>query len=514
LMPSFETSDESGTGIQVPYYWNIAPNRDATIRPKNLTKRGMLLGGEYRYLHSNSAGRLDFEYLPDDKLYKDDRHLISYKHNKNYGQHWNTDVQLDHVSDNDYFLNLGDNLGQTSTTHLERHANINYSRANWSVFTRFQSFQPVGSSESYRRLPQIKLSTNLPEGENGLSYHLDTEYVNFDHKNNVTTGSRFDISPGISFDLNDTAYFIRPKLGLRHTRYSLDQPLATDPENPSRTTPIFSLDSGIFLERESSIGSWGYLQTLEPRVYYLYVPYKDQSLFPVFDTGSLSDSMAQLFRENRFSGADRQGDANQISTSITTRFIDNNSGQERLSASIGQIYYLDDRKVNISGNTITRTNQSDLFAEIRAVPWDKATLSANVQWDTQQNEVNQSSVQLQYKRDNQHIVNATYRFQTQTQEQASLSSIWPINNHWSTVAHWDYSFKDEGNTLEGIGGIQYDTCCWSARLVYRNYMLGDRDNNTIFLQFALKGLSRIGGEQLSGLLEEKISGYQDIEDVQ
>ncbi|MCK4950625.1 MAG: LPS assembly protein LptD, partial [Gammaproteobacteria bacterium] len=212
--------------------------------------------------------------------------------------------------------------------------------------------------------------------------------------------------------------------------------------------------------------------------------------------------------------ADRQGDANQISTSITTRFIDNDSGQERLSASIGQIYYLDDRKVNISGNAVTSFKQSDLFAEIRTVPWNRATLSANVQWDTHQNEVSQSSVQLQYKRDNQHILNLAYRFQTQTQEQATLSSIWPISNRWSTVAHWDYSFKNEGNTLEGIGGIQYDTCCWSARLVYRNYLLGDRDNNTIFLQLALKGLSRIGGEKLSSLLEEKISGYQDIEDVQ
>lgn len=513
LPPSFVTSDESGTAIEIPYYWNISPNRDATIKPKNLTKRGVLLGGEYRYLHSRSSGKFDFEYLPNDKIFKADRRKYSYKHKSRFGENWSTDVLLNNVSDDDYFINLGNNLGQSSTTHLERRIDVAYTRPTWSVLTRFQNFQPVGASESYRRVPQIKLKSDFPEKSNGLQYHLNAEFVRFDHKNAVTTGSRLDVMPGISWNYSDIAYFITPKISLRHTRYSLDLPVAGSPDDPSRTTPIFSLDSGIFFERESSFGGWGYLQTLEPRMYYLYVPYRDQSSLPVFDTGALSDSLSQLFRENRFSGPDRQGDANQITTAITTRFIERTSGQERLSATIGQLYFLADRKVNLSGNAVTSFNRSDIFAEIRIQPWKYTTLSANIQRDTRLNQASKTSTQILYLKDPRHILNASYRYQDNSLNQATLSSIWPISQRWSSVAHWEYSFKEEGNTLEGIGGIQYDNCCWSVRLVYRNYFLGKRDNNAIFLQLSLKGLTKIG-KGIESLLEKKIPGYRSIDSVE
>lgn len=513
LLPSIGTSDESGTAVEIPYYWNISPNRDATIKPKNLTDRGVLLGGEYRYLHSKSSGKLEFEYLPDDEIFKDDRHQFSYKHQSRFGQYWRTDVLLNNVSDDDYFINLGDNLSQSSTTHLERHIDLTYTRPTWSVLTRFQNFQPVGSSESYRRLPQIKLNTNIPEKKNGLQYHLDTEFVRFDHKEAVTTGSRLDVMPGISLNYSNIAYFITPKISLRHTRYSLDLPAIGNPDDPNRTTPIFSLDSGIFFERESTFRGWNYLQTLEPRIYYLYVPFRDQSSLPVFDTGALTNSLAQLFRENRFNGPDRQGDANQITTAVTTRFIENDSGRERLSATIGQLYYLDDRRVNLPGNNTTTFSRSDIFAEISIYPWEHTSLSTSIQRDTRLHQISKTSTQIQYQKDARHILNASYRYQDNSTNQATISAIWPISQRWSTVAHWEYSFKDDGNTLEGIAGIQYDTCCWNARFVYRNYFLGTRDNNALFLQLSLKGLAKIG-EGIGSLLEEKISGYADIDSVQ
>jgi LPS-assembly protein len=273
------------------------------------------------------------------------------------------------------------------------------------------------------------------------------------------------------------------------------------------------LDSGVFFERESAFGNWGYLQTLEPRIYYLYVPYKDQSSLPVFDTGLLGDSLAQLFRENRFSGPDRQGDANQITTAVTTRFIGNDSGRERLSATIGQLYYLDNRRVNLSGNNVTTASRSDIFAEVSIYPWDNTTISTIIQRDTNLHQISKTSTSIQYQKDARHILNASYRYQDNSLNQGIVSAIWPISSRWSTVAHWEYSFKDDGNTLEGIAGIQYDTCCWSARFVYRNYFLGTRDNNSLFLQLSLKGLTRIG-EGIESLLEEKISGYEDFDSVQ
>lgn len=509
LLPSYGSTDNTGTDISIPWYWNIAPNRDATLTLRNMSRRGVQLGAEYRYLHQNSGGQLAFEVLPDDQVYGDDRGLITYTHHADYGDYWSNEVLLNNVSDDNYFTDLGENLSLTSITHLERRIDLTHTRANWSLRTRLQNYQPVNSAKTYQRLPQVTLTTTFPGVSNGLNYYLTGEFVRFDHKDDVVDGERLDLYPAVAYDYNQIAYYFRPKLGLHYTRYSLNNPTAGNPDNPSRTVPVFSIDSGLFLERDSRWGGRKLLHTLEPRLFYLYTPYRDQGGIPTFDTGELTFSSAALFRENRFSGADRQGDANQVSLGITTRFIDQDSGFEYLHATIGEIFYLEDRRVTNGADSLQTNNRSDLVADLTANLSRNASISGNLQWDPYQEHVGKSSLTFQYRSDERHILNARYRQERSSQEQVDLSGYWPLSQHWSGIARYYYSLRDE-RTLEGVAGLEYDSCCWSLRFVARRYASdGIIASNAFFIQLNLKGLTSIGDKPTS-FLEEGIFGYSDV----
>lgn len=509
LMPSYGSTDNTGTDISIPYYWNIAPNRDATITLRNMSKRGVQVGAEYRYLHDNSSGQLAFEALPDDQLYGDDRSLLTYTHSATYGDHWSNEVLLNNASDDDYFTDLGENLSLSSITHLERRIDLTHTQDNWSLRTRLQNFQPINSAENYQRLPQLTLTTTFPEQINGFNYSLGSEFVRFDHKDNKVDGERLDLYPAVAYDYSEVGYYLRPKLGLHYTRYSLNNPDAGNPDDPSRTVPVFSIDSAIFLERDTTWGERKLLHTLEPRLFYLYTPYRDQNGIPTFDTGELTFSSAALFRENRFSGADRQGDANQISLGVTTRFTDHDSGFEYLNATIGEIFYLEDRRVTNTTDSLQTSNRSDLVADATVNLSRYASLSSSLQWDTYQEHMSKSSLTYQYRQDERHILNARYRQERSSQEQVDLSAYWPLSQHWSGVARYYYSLRDE-QTLEGVAGLEYDTCCWSLRFVARRYTSdGITSSNAFFIQLNLKGLTSIGDEPTS-FLEEGIFGYSDV----
>lgn len=567
LTPSFGSSSEVGTELLTPYYWNIAPNMDATLTPRFTSDRGTQMLGEFRYLTSRNSGEVYLEYLPDDDLFGEDREGLFYQHRGSFAPRWSTSINYNYVSDEDYFEDLGTNLNVSTITQIERRADITYTGDLWKATGRLQGFQTVNDSipdivRPYRRFPQFLLSANLPQMQYGLNYLFDSEFVAFDHPGERVTGRRIAIAPAISYRLDTRASFVQPTLSLRHTAYVLDDldvlPI-TSPimeRNPSRTLPVFSLDSGLFFERGLTWRSRDFLQTLEPRLFYLYVPFRDQSEIPLFDTSLPIFTSARLFQTNRFSGGDLVGDANQATLAVTSRLLDSDTGAQLLNFNLGQIYYFQDREVTLnplmSGATPDPSNterSSNIIAEARtSQPITGWTARATVQWDPHEDMLDQAVLGFRYQPSLDRFINLEYRLLRDERfeeealliqrpagfelglEQTDVSVLWPLygdaSKRWNAVARWNYSLE-EGRTLDALVGVEYDTCCWAVRVAARRYandidLLGfntmdnfdDETNDSIFVQLELKGLSSLGNtdaEGLRGILQDTISdsrGYR------
>ncbi|MDT8403344.1 LPS-assembly protein LptD [Sulfuriflexus sp.] len=516
LTPSFGSSDDDGFEIIAPYYWNIAPYRDATLTPRFMGKRGLQLAGEYRFLNKDNEGQFNAELLPSDDLYNDDRYLFAYRNQVRFTPRLTANADLNYVSDDEYFEDLGTDISLTSQTHLNRYVNVNYYGDFWNVSGLLQGYETVGNAaQPYERLPQVLFNMNLPDQHGGLDYGLRAEAVQFEHSSNAT-GTRIDIEPSVSLPLQNNYGFITPKFALRHTRYNLDDVATAIDDNPDRTVPIFSIDSGLFFERDMSWGDRNLLQTLEPRLYYLNVAHRNQDNLivneagqdVVFDSGLFDFSFSQLFRENRFSGADRIGDTNQLTAALTTRIIDQNSGLERLSASIGQIYYFEDRKVNLPGVADQTENSSDVVAEVSARLTRNWSARAGGQWDVHDSVTEKSVFSTRYQPDADRVFNLAYRHRRGLLEQVDTSVSWPVNRQWNVVGRWNYAL-DRSRTIDAFAGFEYESCCWIGRVVARQFIndLDQEDENfAILFQLELKGLTSFG-DKVNKLIGEGVLGY-------
>lgn len=526
LMPSFGNSDETGVDIQTPYYWNIAANKDAILTPRYMSERGLMLNSEFRYLYNRHAGEIDAGFLLNDQLksnsgvlnpnYDENRERFSWQHKGSFLANWNTNIDYSYVSDNEYLEDFGSNLSLASTTHLNRQLSVGYANNNWIFTGNFQGYQTLTDvNKPYQRLPQLLLQGSFPEQAMGLSYGIKAEYIDFDHDDDIA-GQRIDLEPSIIMPLISVAGFITPRIALRHTSYDLtDNATTAIDKTPTRTAPVVSLDSGLFFEREISLGKSGYIHTLEPRAFYLYIPERDQTDIPVFDSSVRTFNMGQLFAHNCFSGSDRLCDANQLSLALTTRIINQQTGRETFTASIGQIQYFRDRDVTInSSDAIDERSGSDIVAEVAASLAKEWSMRAELQWNPQENESNMSAVQLKYRGDNGEILNFAHRYRRdavsnlEDLEQLDISARYPINKKWSVVGRWYRSLKDS-QTLETLAGVEYDGCCWATRLVVRDYVndvLDDDRNLAILFQIELKGLGNFG-QKTYALLEKSILGY-------
>lgn len=512
LTPSYKDSSESGTEFILPYYLNIAPRFDATLTPRTISRRGTMLMGEFRYLNPASHGQLNLEYLPDDELTEEDRELVHYRHAGRPLPRLRTDLDFRHVSDGDYFRELGNSLSTASVTHLEQSAELAYQGTAWATRARLQKFQTVDesipeSARPYQRLPQISLNSLFPRRHNRLNYALDGEYVNFQRDGRVS-GDRLDLQPRVSLPLHSLAAYLTTDLSLRHTAYRLDDPAGGPETTPDRTLPVLSLDSGVFLERDTRWGGRQMLHTLEPRLYYLYIPYRDQSALPRFDTAIPDFNFTRLFRENRFNGPDRVGDANQLSVALTTRFLETDSGRQRLRASIGRIYYLDEREVVLSGPPETAA-ASDIVAQATVEPLPSLSASLDLRWDRDGRRFDKGGLRLQYRPARRSIVNFTYRYRESILKQTDVSVLWPLGSRWHVIGRHYYSIRDRRN-LETLAGLEYQSCCWRFRVVNRRYVNDDagETNDSLYVQLELKGLTSVG-DGLENVLEHGILGYAD-----
>ncbi len=527
LAPSFGSSSSGGTELALPYYWNIHPQLDATITPHNYTRRGLKWDTEVRYLSPLGTSKLNTEMINDD-VYGAKRELYRFEHQGSFANGWSADVRYAKVSDQNYFSDFGNSLATTSVTHLERHARLDYNFANGSLMLRAQDYQTLNdaipeSSRPYRRLPQITFDYDQPQGDGRLRYGVESEWVRFQRSDRLMA-NRLDIQPYVSLPFERQAGFIIPKLSGRYTSYQIDENSAALADySLSRTLPTFSLDSGLFLERDTTLFSKKMLQTLEPRLFYLYVPYRDQSDLPRFDTGLSGFSMAQLFVENRFNGADRVGDTNQLSIALTSRLLESDSGKERLRLSMGQIVYFEDRQVTLSGNELDSRRNSEAIFEAKLALGEYVSLSSDLIWNTEYDLITKRYLKFQYKKGRNKIINLSYRYQgnhitlpTRQKREIDLSALWPINPSWSIIGRRYHSLENN-RTLEKMLGVEYDSCCWAFRLVRRALFSksttdpsGEGELRYSWLaQLELKGLTSIG-KRIEEMMEKSVVGYSSV----
>ncbi|MDD9980410.1 MAG: LPS-assembly protein LptD [Gammaproteobacteria bacterium] len=524
LTPAFGASGSTGAEVTVPYYFNLAPNYDATIAARTMSDRGVLAQGEFRFLSNTyGRGRIAAHHLPYDSKFDDERTAANLLHRHRWSNRWSTDTRLEWVSDTAYYEDLGTSLSQSSRTHLTRRFDARYRGNRWDARLRLQDFMTLDRTvgRPYARLPQVSIRTLLPERNRALNFDLTAELAYFDHESR-TTGSRVDLQPSFTFPHRTGGAFVTPKAALHITKYNLNRTSgeATLDDSPSRALPSFSLDGGLFLERPVSVAGKSLVHTIEPRVYYLRVPYDDQNELPRFDTSLPSFSFAQLFRENRFSGGDRIGDANQLTLALTSRLIDDQGG-ELASASIGQIRHFRDRKVSLRGGVPETTNASDFVAEIEARPTREWRLRAGLQYDTDADRTEKSALTARFRPNRRSVINAAYRLvrdidPSKTIEQADLSFAWPLGTSWRTLGRWNFALNnDSSRTLEAFAGVEYDSCCWGFRMVARRYRRSsvridgeDQYSNGLFLQLELKGLTGVGNNT-EAFLTRSIPGYEN-----
>lgn len=514
LAPKIGYDDRNGFDYAQPVYLNLAPNYDATLTPRWLAERGLMLGTEFRYLlEGGHAGTLEATWLPDDDLAGRDRGLARWRHFSSLGPNWYASADLNHVSDVNYFTDFGDSLASTSITLLGSSAGV-YGRGDgWRASLSTQDWQiasPVVApgTEPYRQLPalQARWSKALqPWFELGLR----GEAIRFDHPDRPG-GERVDLEPYLRLPFGGAAWYVTPQLAWRYTSYSLDAGLAppSGDTSPDRSVPIASLDAGAYFERDFEWGGEGRIQTLEPRLFYLKVPYRDQDDLPLFDTQPLTFGWPGLFRSNRFGGGDRQGDADQVTLALTTRILDADDGRERLSAGIGRIHYFDAPRVTLPSAPALSDEGSAWVAEARLALTDDWNVGVAQQWDPDGERTSLSAVRSQWRfGEYGGVVNAAYRYRADLLEQTDLSFVLPIHRDWRLVGRWNYSLRDN-RSLEALGGIEWKSCCVALRVLARRYVreFSGEQTSAIYVELELNGIGGFGRDT-ARLLDDAILGY-------
>ncbi|MGI9328925.1 MAG: LPS-assembly protein LptD [Pseudomonadales bacterium] len=554
LFPSIAYSAEDGADVSLPYYWNLAPNYDATIVPRYMDKRGLGLETEFRHRSNWSETILTGAMLPSDDLYDgkfakddfealfpgerfdpEDRWLYAMEHlgirDSSYGQ-FRTIVDYTAVSDRDYFRDLGSDLGVSSQIELERRGELQFTRGDLQVRLWAQRFQRLDeiSVDPYERVPELELSYERSLF-GPLRWSIGSEWAAFDRDTdglsgtNAITGSRFHAEPRLRLPLSWPYGFLDMQVGYRYTRYDLDDHnaagLAPDfDESPDRSIGFGRVDAGLIFERDVRLFGTGLIQTLEPRAYYLNQAFEDQQNLPLFDTSVLTFQYSQLYRDNRFAGLDRIGDADQLSTGLTTRFLNARDGREYLRASVGQIWYFRDRDVTLVGEPTAddRHGTSALAGELAATIARHWRAQASVVWDPDDDEVELGGASISYQPESRKILNLGYRFDRIADiDQTDFSLYWPLTRHFSFVGRWNYDLAS-GRTIERFGGLEYNDCCWQIRLLARRFIdspsaaLIDEveADEGVFVQIVFKGLAGFGNK-LESVLTRGVKGYRSPE---
>lgn len=598
LVPSLSYSSNSGSEYTQPYYFNLAPNYDATLYPTLMSDRGLQLEGEFRYLTPRSEGQIGASVLDDREDerelqtdYRDQRWMYSLQHRTQFSPRLRADVDYTDISDPYYFQDLNTYLGIGTGNFLDQRAGLSWQSESYRAGLNVHAYEraTVTDITPYDRLPQLTLSGTLPFHPGGLRFTHDSELVSFqrslksgfytDQNGNPdelwyddrlagltrAEGERLHVEPSVNLPLSWDWGFVQPSLKYAYTRYDLSldgrgrSSLLPDEQfrsNQDRGLPILSVDSGLYFDRHTNLFGEGSTQTLEPRLYYLYVPEEEQKDIPIFDTSEPTFTYDSLWRDNRFSGRDRIGDANQISLGLTNRWLDNR-GVERQRFSIGQRFYFRDRKVQMLGMNYRERDESQSSQSPVALAYhyrhnEDWRFSSTFNWDADQSETRSGSATWHYQpADNpRKILNIGYLYRNETMrfdratgrwtpdpdfgnpgdpdyianyyktDQHDISFMWPVSDQWSLIGRWQRDYG-RNRTVEAFGGFEYDSCCWKLRVINRYWLdydetsLNPNDNDEpdrgIFLQIVFKGLGNVAGGGMETLLEESITGYRERE---
>ena len=512
LLPAtFGTNTKVGVQYYQPYYWNIAPNMDATITSRLMSKRGLQLNGELRYLDYNYYGTSRFEYLPTDNATNETRYAYSVLHNQNLGNGFSGSLNLNGVSDPTYFTDLSTRISSTSQVNLLRQGTLNYAASWWSsslVLEKYQTLQipnqpPVAIP--YASLPRITLNAARPDLGGNLAFNLQGEYVSFAHPTQVE-GQRMVLYPQLSLPLQTASFYVTPKVGVHGTSYSLDRQAVGQPDSITRTLPIFSVDSGVTFERDMQWRDSTYTQTLEPRLYYVYIPNRDQSNIPVFDTAQADFNFAQIFSENRYVGKDRIGDANQLTAAVTSRLIDPDSGVELVRGMLGQRYYFADQHVTLPGEVARTGRKADILAAVTGLVAPKTYIDTGWQYNPNASQTERFNIMTRYQPEIGKVMNAGYRYTRDLLGQVDISGQWPFGGGWTALGRYNFSTKDN-RLIEAVAGFEYNAGCWAVRgLLQRLSTTAQSETTSFFIQLELSGFSNIGSNPAE-VLRRTVPGY-------
>ena len=589
LFPSFGHSGSNGYELEVPYYFNLAPNYDLTLTPGLLSARGVQVAEQFRFLTANSHGQFDATFLPNDSQTRSDRSYFRFTDITDFKRGLRFDTDIANVSDSSYFENFAVGSDQTSVTFLERRADVLYYDDAWRIRGELQNFQTIDTTvpttctggvalppgvcdeRPYSRVPRIQANALWPILNSGIELSLDSEAVNF-LREVGPTGVRLNVAPEVHWSIRGPGYFFEPAVGYDFTQYDLKNAAALGigaPSTPTRRLPFARVDAGLVFTRDA--GSHGQrTQTLEPRVVYSYVPYRNQDELPIFDTGLPDLNLTELFRTNRYVGEDRIGDANQVALALTTRLFDTVSGTQFLSATVGQIRYFSIPRVGlpdtlslqasgltlvtnpgvnplalpgqalvnsrgqilmtipgqyvsglpsqafgtlVAGRAVELFPASDIVADVSVTAYKHFSFNFDYLWNPYTSQTDKSEVSIQYRPDPTRVVNLGYRFQQNVLSQGVIlkqwdgSVAWPIAAHWNTVGRWVYSLQDR-KTIEQVAGFEYKSCCYRIQVVQRRYISNRNGglDTSFALQLELTGLSSVG-KRADTFLEQSIRGY-------
>ncbi len=514
LAPTLGITERSGIDITVPYYLNLAPNYDATLYPRLLAKRGLQIGGEFRHLLEDFRGENRLEYLANDRETDRSRWSVLLQNEYRLNDNTRAGMVYSRVSDNDYFRDLSNQISITSITNLNQEAWLTTQHANWYAELRAQDFQTLQDStadlidEPYARLPHARFGM-AHTMDNGLEFKLETEATRFAHAS-LTEGTRVLAYPTLRMPLTSSFGFLTPQIGWHSSYYALDD--SAPDADITRNLPIFSLDSGVTFDRPFQFAGTNFEQTLEPRAYYVYAPYRDQDNIPIFDTAQMDFSYAQMFTENQFIGGDRINDANQLTLALTSRFIEAESGLERLQVTIGQRYYFSDQQVTLPGVAPRGSDATDLLVAVGGQITRAWRIDTAWQLDTENVNTIRENIGVSYRPGPGRTLNFGYRFIDQSTEQIDVSAQWPLSRRLYGMFRYNYSLEDE-KLVEGLAGVEYNGGCWALRAVFQRLATKeDQSTDAFFLQLELNGMGRIGANPLD-VLKQSVPGYRPSNEI-
>lgn len=509
LPPSIGTSNRGGLQVQLPYYWNIAPNRDLTLFPRIISQRGLQLGGHARYLGQNYAGQTKIEGMPDDQMAKRSRWALSSQHTQNLAPGLSLNANLNAASDDEYPNDFPSTITPANQRLLVRDLNLNYANPLWSASVRTTGYQILQDPLSpitrpYERLPQLTFRAGQTS-TTSYDWSFGGELVNFWHPDQVR-GTRIVANPRISYPIIYPGFFVTPSASLHATSYSLTNQTTGTPDSFSRVLPTLSVNSGMVFERPTSFLGRSATQTLEPRLFYVYTPYKDQSQFPTFDTALADFNYTQIFSENRYTGNDRISDSNQLTAALATRFIEE-SGIQRMNVALAQRFYFNNQQV--VGDTTAETKSDILLLGTGQVSSTLA-LDSNFQYSPSVASLTRSNFGVRWRPGSYRALNVQYRRDlTAALRLIDISGQWPLAPRWYGVGRVNYSLQ-EHRLAEAVAGIEYKADCWVFRFVGQRTPTGTGvATSSFFLQLELNGLSKIGSNPLQ-TLRTNIPGYQTL----